>query len=208
MASRTSRFVSAITVVIVLAGGRTLRAQTLEVTPFYGYRFGNDFFELVTAQPLDVDGAPAYGVVVDFPLSDGFQIEGLFSRQHGHIVVPPRGFSPAMSWNLNVDHWQGGGLQELGEAQRVRPFLTGTLGLTHFGSDVDSELRFTLAAGGGVKLFPSRHVGVRLDGRVFATFLDGHTDAGLCGSGGCILSLHLNVVWQADFTAGVVIRFY
>jgi len=193
---------------MVLAGGRTARAQSLEVTPFYGYRFGNDFFELVTAQPLDLDGAPAYGVVVDVPLSEGFQIEALFSRQHAHVLVPPRGFAPAVSWHINVDHWQGGGLQELGEALRVRPFLTGTLGLTHFGSDVDSEFRFTLAAGGGVKLFPSRHVGVRLDGRVFATFLEGHGNAAACGPGGCILALNLDVVWQADFTAGVVVRFH
>ena len=106
-----------------------------------------------------------------------------------------------------MDHWQAGGLQEYGRGRLV-PFLTGTLGLTRFASTNDSEIRFTAGAGGGLKIFPSRHVGVRLDGRVFATFLDADARFVACSSGGCVLSFHADLLWQADFTAGVVFRFY
>ena len=33
----------------------TSHAQVIEVTPFIGYRFGGDFFELITGQSVDLD---------------------------------------------------------------------------------------------------------------------------------------------------------
>ena len=156
-------------------------AQTVEVAPFTGYRFGGGFFELVTGQPVDLDGAPSLGAVLDVPLPNGFQFEGLFTHQHAHVLVPSSSFRPAIPWQITVDHWQAGGLQEYGRGRLV-PFLTGTLGLTRFASTNDSEIRFTAGAGGGVKVFPSRHVGVRLDGRVFATFLDADARLTVCSS--------------------------
>ena len=201
-------FVRALTVAAGLLGTAAVAsAQAVEVAPFAGYRFGGGFFELLTGSPVDLDGALSLGVVLDVPISDGFQLEGLFTHQHAHVLVPARGFRPEASWPISVDHWQAGGLQEFGRG-RVRPFATGTLGLTRFAATDDSEIRFTLGAGGGVKVFPSRHVGLRLDGRVFATFVDVDARFGACtAGGGCFLSFYTDVLWQADFTAGVVFRF-
>ncbi len=190
----------------VLGHAASVSAQAVEIAPFSGYRFGGGFFELVTGHPVDLDGAPSLGVALNVPLPNGFQLEGLFTHQHAHVFVPARGFQPAASWSISVDHWQAGGLEEFGRG-RLRPFLTGTLGLTRFAAPDDSEIRFTAGAGGGVKVFPTRHVGVRLDGRVFATFVDADARVGVCSSGGCLLSFHADILWQADFTAGVVFRF-
>src|SRR4029450_13774239 len=105
----------------------------------------------------------------------------------------------------------------------------------------DSEIRFTVGAGGGVKVFPTPHLGgrldgrvfwtflrararvthcsarvkvfptphlgVRLDGRVFATFLDADARFTACSPRGCFVAFDADVLWQADFTAGVVFRF-
>ena len=46
------------------------QAQGIEITPFGGYRFGGDFFEIVTGQPVDTDGAPAVGGIVDYRTAD------------------------------------------------------------------------------------------------------------------------------------------
>ena len=181
-------------------------AQNFEVAPVAGYRFGGGFFELVTGHPVDLDGAPSLGLALNVPLSNGLQIEGLFTRQRARVLVPAPYPRPSASWPITVDHWQAGGLQEYDHG-RLRPFLTGTLGLTRFAATGDSEIRFTAGAGGGVKVFPTRHVGVRLDGRVFATFVDADARVGVCSSGGCLLSFHADILWQADFTAGVVFRF-
>jgi len=201
------RVFPALTVAACLCGHPAVAfAQTVEVTPVAGYRFGGDFFEIVTGQRLDLDGAPSFGVTVDVPLWDGLQFEGLFTHQHADVLVPASHPRPAARWQISVDHWQGGGLQEFGEA-RVRPFLTGTFGLTRYAAPGDAEIRFTVGGGGGVKLFPSRHVGVRLDGRVFATFVDADASLGVCTPGPCFVRFHADIVWQADFTAGLVFRF-
>jgi len=197
----------ALTVAACLLGNAAIaRAQNVEIAPSIGYRFGGGFFEHITGQSVDLDGARSVGLVLNVPLSNGVQIEGLFTHQHAHVPVPARGTRPAANWPISVDHWQAGGLQEYGFGP-VRPFLTGTLGLTRFAATDDSEIRFTAGAGGGVKLFPTRHVGVRLDGRVFATFVDADAQVGICGSGGCFVRFYADIVWQADFTAGVVFRF-
>ncbi len=89
----------AMTVVACLAGcASTVCAQTVEVAPFGGYRFGNDFFDLVTGQPVDLDGAPAFGLALNVPLPDGSQFEGLFSRQQARLLIPSRPFGSAAPW--------------------------------------------------------------------------------------------------------------
>jgi hypothetical protein len=208
-----SRFVRAITLLVcLLAYAPALSAQGFEITPVGGYRFGGDFFELLSGKPLDIDGAPAVGVVVNVPTSDLFQIEALYSHQRANALVPIFPSGPPVNWQFTVDHWQGGGLQEYDIGRpKVRPFLTGTLGLTRYAANGDNEIRFTLGAGGGVKLFPVRHVGVRLDGRLFMTFVD--ADVALFGCStfgpntGCIIGFNTNIVWQAEFTAGLVVKF-
>ena len=89
----------------------------------------------------------------------------------------------------------------------MRPFLTGLLGLTRYAAENDNEIRFTVGAGGGVKLMPSRSFGVRLDGRLFATFADVDGRAIFCGVGLCIFALDADIVWQAEFSAALVVAF-
>ncbi len=203
--------VSTLVLAAVLAVPAFARAQTpVEITPFGGYRFGGDFFELVTGEPVDLDGAPSFGVAVDVPIRDphGYQIEGLFSHEQANLSVHRQPFGPATIARVTVDHWMGGGLQEFG-GEKVRPFLTGMLGLTRYAGQGDNEIRFALSAGGGVKLFPTRHLGLRLDGRVFATFVDADLGFLACSSfsGTCLIAFRTDVVFQAEFTAGAVLKF-
>jgi hypothetical protein len=64
-----------------------------------------------------------------------------------------------------------------------------------------------IGAGGGVKLRPTRHLGARLDGRVFTTFADVEGRTIVCSPGFCLVALSTDVVWQAEFSAGLVIAF-
>jgi hypothetical protein len=185
----------------------TSHAQTVEVTPFAGYRFGGGFFERITEQPVDLDGAAAAGAIVNVKLREGLFAETLFSHQEALLKFPGGLFAGPATLRITVDHWQGGGLQEFGASRRVHPFVTGLLGLTRYATEGDAEIRFTMGAGGGVKLMPTRHFGVRLDGRVFATFadLDGRFIA--CSVGVCLVALDADIVWQAEFSAGLVVAF-
>lgn len=201
---RTHLALAAVT--YLLAGtASTLRAQSIEVMPFGGYRFGGDFFELAAEHSLDEDGAPAAGFVVNVPLSNGLQVEALVTHQSAQVTIPASTFAPALRMRTTVDTVQGGSLQEF-SGGRIRPFMTGMVGLTRYAAGGNSEIRFTVAAGGGVKLFPLSHLGVRLDGRVYTTFVDAGSTSIAC-AGGCIAALDVSMVWQAEFTAGVVVRF-
>lgn len=196
---------------IVLATAGPARAQSLdavEVAPFGGYRVGGGFYELVTGQSVDLDGAGSFGVALNIPFRDDLQIEAFFTHQEARFTLPASLDAQRTRWRVTVDHFQAGGLREL-KRGRARPFLTGTLGLTRYESGGDNEVRFSVAAGGGVKLLPAERLGVRLDGRVYATVVDAEGDLLACapGLGICVGSIDAWVIWQAEFTAGVVVRF-
>ena len=180
-------------------------AQTVEVAPFAGYRFGGDFYELTTNRTVDTDGARSLGLIGNVRLSDDLFFEAFFTHQEAQVTIPSN-LGQSSRVRVTVNHFQAGGLREL-QPGRVRPFLTGTVGLTHYEAEGDDEVRFSLAAGGGVKLYPLRHLGVRFDGRVFATIVDADGDALFCSPGICFGSFDVTAMWQAEFTAGLVIVF-
>jgi hypothetical protein len=195
------------TIIACLLGhAATVCAQGVEITPFGGYRFGGDFFELIAGQPVDSDGAPAVGAIVDIPLpAQGLQLEALFTHQDAHVTVVTGPFGVPTRWKISVDHWQAGALQEYAFG-RVRPFATGMLGLTRYAGEGDSEIRFALGAGGGVKLFPTSNVGVRLNGQVSATLVYADARVLACSSRACFLALNADVVWQIEFSVGLILR--
>jgi hypothetical protein len=205
MASTKTALAVAAFVACLLSHAAAASAQAVEVAPFAGYRFGGDFFELVAGSAVDLDISPALGVVVNVPLADGLQFEALVTQQQASVPIFVSRFDPPARRRVTVGHAQVGGLQEF-SGGRVRPFLTGLLGLTRYAGDGDSEVRLTIGAGGGVKLFPYSHVGLRLDGRLHTTFVDADARFVACAGGTCVSALHVDVVWQAELSAGVVLR--
>ena len=198
----------ALGIVVATACFATLAAaQPVEIAPVGGYRVGGGFFEQVTQQSVDLDGAPVFGFVVNVPLHDGLFVEAFASHQQASVTVPESATAPATRWRIDVDHFQVGGLQEFFDRRRTRPFLTGLLGLTRYAADGDNEIRFTASAGGGVKLMPVPRFGLRLDGRVFATFVEVEGRAIACSPGICLVAFNANIVWQAEFTAALVVGF-
>ena len=198
---------AALGLILLLADPAAALAQAIDISPSVGYRFGGGFFERITNQSVDLDGAPTLGGVLNVALHDGLSFEGLFTHQAARLDVRSSAFAPPVRWQITVDHWMAGAVQEFGSGGRVSPFVTGLAGLTRYAAQDDNEIRFALSAGGGAKLRATRHLGVRLDGRVFTTFadLDGHAVA--CSPGICLVALHADVVWQAEFTAGLLIVF-
>jgi hypothetical protein len=193
-------------ILLVVSLPAPLSAQTVEFSPLAGYRFGGDLFELAANQPVDVDGAPVVGGAVNVDLGDGLWFEALYSHQKAHVSIPGGPFRPSARRSVVVDHWLAGGRQEFGTG-RARPFLSGLLGLTRYGAEGDDEIRFTVGAGAGVKMPLQRHFGLRLDSRVFTTFVDADAHAVACAPGLCLVGLDVNVAWQVEFTADVVVIF-
>jgi len=145
-----SRWFAAIVAFGLAASPAAVSAQQVEVSPFGGFRLGGGFFERVTNQDVDLDGATAIGGVLNVAMHDGLWFEGFFTHQNAAVDVPGSVLAPPKKWRITVDHWMAGGLQEFGEG-RARPFLTGLLGLTRYAAEGDNEIRFVISAGGGAR---------------------------------------------------------
>jgi hypothetical protein len=198
----------ALAAALLVAGRVDARAQRVEVTPFAGYRAGSGFFVLPTGRPVDQDIAPSFGVLLDVLFgsrTEGVMVEGVFSREQIQFDIRTSPLDPPAVVSAQVDHLQVGGIHEL-EDGRVRPFLSGLLGFSRYAAPGDSEVRFSLGGGGGVKLFATNHLGLRLDGRVYMTFVDLGA-SGVCGGNGCLIHFSASPIWQADFTAGLIVGF-
>jgi hypothetical protein len=187
---------------------RPAHAQRVEITPFGGYRVGGGIAEVGAGEVVDDDGGPSLGVIVDVVfggLSDGLKVEGVFSREATDLEVRTGDFDPPGSVHVEVDQLLVGGIQDLSYG-RVRPFLAGLLGITRYAVPGDTEVRFSVGVGAGVKFYATRNLGLRLDARGYMTVID-LGGAGICGGFGCAIRFNVSPAFQGDFTVGLLVAF-
>jgi hypothetical protein len=187
---------------VVLGAAGIAEAQPVEISPAVGYRLGLSPYYYPAGTVIGSTSGISFGAAVDVKYAPQRAIQGLFSRQVGEVTITDP-LAPPVRLRVTVDYWHGGGIQEFGRG-RVRPYLAGTLGVTRYGEAGYSTYRFSVGAGGGVKLMANPHVGARLDGRLYATIVGGSSSIGICGGGGCLVRISVGSSWQADFSAGVL----
>lgn len=179
-------------------------AVDIEISPLVGYRFGGQFEEETTGEDVDVKEAAAFGLAVDVEYSPDQMIEVFYSRQSTSIEDT----SPTI--DIDVEYFQIGGVAEFTQ-DNYTPYAVGTLGATRFSpdGDFDSETRFSLTFGGGVKWFFNERWAARVEGRAYFTFFDSDADVFCVSSGGatCLFRVSGSLVWQIEALAGVTFRF-
>lgn len=175
------------------------RAGDWEITPFLGYQFGGDFEEVETGTDFELEQDLSFGLIADFDLDPENQVELYFGRQETELTAD----GGEGLFDVDVNYLHIGGVH-LWDQSKLKPFIVGTLGLTHFDFD-KSDTRFSLALGGGVKVMPNERFGFRFEGRGFATFVDSSW-AAVCGEG-CRVYYESDVFLQFQVSAGVVFRF-
>lgn len=155
----------------------------------------------------------SFGLVANIvlgPPREGFKFEALFSREQARVKIQPTFFSPPLTANVEVDHLMIGVSQDLDpntlEPGDSRAFISGLVGVTRYAAADDTEFRFSVGVGAGGKFFATRHIGFRVDGRVYMTIINLGVGSGVC-SGGCVFVFNANPVFQADLTAGLIIAF-
>ena len=187
---------------------RPAHAQRVEVTPFGGYRVGASIGQVDGRPVIDDDGGSSIGIVVDVVfggLTDGLEVEGVFSRQIADLRVRAGIFDPPDSVRVEVDQILVGGVRDLSDS-RVRPFLSGLLGITRYAVPGDTEVRFAVGVGTGLKVYATKNIGVRLDARGYMTVTD-LSGVGVCGGYGCAIAFSASPAFQGDLTAGLLVAF-
>jgi hypothetical protein len=190
----------------VLFPGEAGAEWGLEITPYAGYTFGGNLSDNVSGASLDVQEGGSFGLVLGLPDTPETRYE-LFYGFQGTKVTGGGTFGGETLFDLDIHYLHLGGTY-LFPAEKVRPFLSGGLGATHFvphGSGLDRKTYFSLSLGGGVTIPISGRVGLRFEGRGFLTILPDTTEIFCVSSGGaaCSVKVQGDVLGQFLLMTGI-----
>ena len=192
----------------LLASSLPAMVQAVEITPFIGQRYGGSFVDANTGATFQVADANAFGLVFDFDTEPDKQIEVLLSRQNTYLSSNDPLFTGNPLFDLTIDYYHIGGLYMLPDFDRVRPFVSGTFGLTRMDpkrADLTTETRMSLSLGAGAKIFFTKNLGLRFDVRGIYTALN--ADTAIFCSGGCAIKVNSSGFVQTELTAALMMRF-
>ncbi|MEK6253845.1 MAG: hypothetical protein N2B05_04015 [Gemmatimonadales bacterium] len=211
MRNRWVALAGTLVAVTTFAVPATAQTHTVELTPFVGYMFGGEVN--VWNGSMSVKDDMNYGLVLDFVLNRNTDLEASSTRRDTELVYDEWLVGKRPIYTTSVNVWQFGGQYRFNPTETVRPFISGTLGITHYsvGDQLDadapqmsSETFVSMVFGGGVKIFPSERIGIRLAGHLYSTILS--SGSGFwCGTGGCGVGLSGWGFWQGDVQAGLTI---
>lgn len=199
---------------LAAAGPRT----GLELTPFAGWRTGGEF----EAQPdggvardTDLDEGGSAGLIINFPADAQTEWELYYGRQRTELGQAGEGApGEPVPGRVTLSYLHAGGTYLFDDpfgGGQARPYVVATIGATRMDpAGFDPETWFSFALGGGLKLAPTRRLGLRLEGRFFGSVVDSD-EAIFCRSdpegSRCLLVASGDVLWQFEALAGVVFRF-
>jgi opacity protein-like surface antigen len=199
--------------------------KEFEITPFAGSRFGGsiDLNSGVTGSPADylnIKSSANYGAIFDYTLWDNFQPEIMWNRQPTELsAYYATNNSTADVTAANLDMFQFGALYAFRRPHaKLKPFIVGGLGFTHFeylsstavsqGLAPDLGTRLSYNLGVGVKYFFNKYVGLRLEGR-WSPSRTTSSPQEYCDPyyGGCYVANAANHAEQGQANLGLIIRF-
>ena len=187
----------------------------IELTPTLGYRAGGElddrFDDGLFDFDTEVEESSSYGLTLGIGLSKHWTLEFLWDEQDSVLIDEGFLFPDEELFDIGVTYAHVGVTYEWTPGH-VRPFIGASIGGTRFApepSDLSSENRLSTSIGGGVKLMFNQNVGLRLEGRVFSTYLEDDEDF-YCYDDGYYddyCEIDENYFFQAQARAGLILRF-
>jgi hypothetical protein len=194
--------------------------QRLEITPFAGYETSGSYPVNVftntggIAVPIDnlrVNGSTAYGVFLDYGVTEYFQPEFMWNHNDtsysAHNILTNSYFN---AFHSNIDQFQFGGLfMFLSSEHRLRPYAATSVGFTHDSNNNGNPNRtaFSWSIGGGVKYALGRHIGLRGDARYLPTYGNSGPGTYCDPFFGCYTTTIHNYLNRGSFTGGIIFKF-
>jgi hypothetical protein len=186
----------------------------LEVSGFYGYRFGGkiDVFYNADLGYLKINDQAAFGAELSYQIRKRFSVNLMWTRQstdmdfYGYTDVRAESLG-----DVDVDYFMISGLNDFGAPNStVSPFGGAGIGImvaTPDREEFDTAYRFAFTLQGGVKIWMSERLGLKLRGAMIAPMQWG--SGGLfCNAGsGCSVGVGASTtVLQGEFSGGVVVK--
>jgi hypothetical protein len=183
-------------------------AGSFAITPFTGYRVGGDFKDGDTGEELSLSEEETYGIILSLENDPGLQSEFYYSFQPSRLTGKG-GVSPQVLVDMDVEYFHLCGRQYW-ERGATRPFVVASAGATHFSPrspSLESDTRFSVGIGGGVELGGEGRIGLRLEGRGFATFFSDESAIFCSSQSGCAVFAQGSLLFQFEVGAGVSFKF-
>jgi opacity protein-like surface antigen len=177
-----------------------------EITPYAGYAAGGSFEDNAAGTTLDVKEGGTYGVILGLSDTPETRYELFYGFQQTKVTGGGT-FGGESLFDLDIHYLHLGGTY-LFAGEKVRPYIVGGAGATHFvphGNGLNRKTYFSVSLGGGVKIPLSGHLGLRFEGRGLLTILPDTTEIFCVSSGGaaCDVRVQGDVLGQFLLMGGI-----
>ena len=180
-----------------------------EITPYTGYMFGGRGYGYYV--DVNIADGQNFGVMGDITLFPGLQVELMYNRMVSRATAWDYRENEQEVFDLASEYFLAGGLKEM-DYGRIKPFgvfLMGVAAHSPQNTQYNNKISFAFGLGGGVKIFITDVIGIRLQGHLLAPlYVSGiglgcgiGTGGASCGGGVGLSSTLL----QGDFSGGIII---
>jgi len=222
-------------VALVLASAASARAQQVEGSVNFGYTFSEGVnasqSQVINGKvynSLDITSGGSWGFTLGSYIGDQAEIEFLYDQQFSTLQASNPAPAVKLS-DMSVYNYHGVFSYNAGDKDsKVRPFIFGGMGATHYSpgalnssiplpvppianqptGSIGGATRFSFTWGGGVKVYPSPHVGLKVMARWTPTYIKTDATGTWCDPWyGCWVVGSTDYSNQFEMTGGIVFRF-
>ena len=180
-----------------------------EITPYTGFMFGGRGYGYYV--DVNIADGQNFGIMGDITLFPGVQAELMYNRMVSRATAWDYRENEQERFDLASEYFLVGGLRELNYGQ-IRPYGVFLIGIAAHSPQVvqyNNKISFAMGLGGGVKIFVTDNIGIRLQGRLLAPLYLSGIGLG-CGIGtggaGCGGGVGLSsTLLQGDFNGGLIL---
>ena len=177
------------------------------LTVYGGYRDGGSFTEENSDECVEIKGAGAVSLALDFPYDNSRQYQIFLSHQRTELSLDGTPIAGGPELDMNITYLHVGGTYFFTGPVGKGPYVVGGLGATFFdpSAGYDSELRGSGNLGFGYQLPIGETLALRFEARGYATLVN--SSGGFFCSGGCVVSISGDTITQGELMLGVSGRF-
>jgi hypothetical protein len=210
MNTKRTRLLIAMLLITISLSIQEISAQAIELNGFYGYQLHG------TAKLYDgdfrINDAANYGGKLSVALASTTHVEVSYMRSDTEGRFYPFIGTPGDLVSFSSNYIHIAGLQEA-DLGRIKPFATLGAGFVVWSpksSQYNSKTQFSATFGGGLKIWLTDAVGIRLQGSMLMPMVWNGAGFG-CGIGtggsGCGANVYTRITpFQGEFSGGLILR--